>query len=43
MIGYACLIYIGVKIGAAWWYYLLCWFGVTCKFFGAVLKTAAEK
>jgi hypothetical protein len=36
MIGYICLIYVGIKIGAAWWFYFLLALGLTCKFISAV-------
>lgn len=43
MIGYICLIYIGVKISAGWWYYLLIALGVMIKTGAAVLNAAAGK
>ena len=38
MIGYALLIYIGVRIGAAWWYYLLIALGVLIKIVEALIN-----
>ncbi len=42
MIGYFCLIYIGVQIGAAWWYYLLIGLGMMIKTGAAILNAAAK-
>ena len=42
MIGYACLLYIGIKMGAAWWFYLLLGLGVLIKTGAAILRAAAK-
>lgn len=33
MLGYICLLYIGVQIGAPWWYYLLVILGAVGQLF----------
>lgn len=42
MIGYICLLYIGVQIGAAWWYYVLLALGVCMKMVSAVIEAAKD-
>lgn len=43
MIGYACLVYLGVKMGAAAWYYILICLGVMIKSGAAVIKAAMDE
>ena len=38
MIGYICLLYIGLKINAAWWYYVLLALGAIVKMVASVIK-----
>ena len=38
MIGYICLLYIGLKIHAAWWYYVLLALGTIVKMVTSVIK-----
>ena len=38
MIGYICLLYIGLQINAAWWYYLLLALGAIVKMVTSVIK-----
>ena len=38
MIGYICLLYIGLQINAAWWYYVLLALGVIVKMVTSVIK-----
>lgn len=42
MIGYICLLYIGVQIGAAWWYYVLLCLGVCMKMISAVINVMKD-
>jgi len=36
MIGYICLLYVGTRIGAPWWYYCLIGLAVCVKVFAAL-------
>ena len=38
MIGYICLLYIGLQINAAWWYYVLLALGVIVKMVASVIN-----
>ena len=38
MIGYICLLYVGLQINAAWWYYVLLALGVIVKMVTSVIK-----
>ena len=38
MIGYICLLYIGLQINAAWWYYVLLALGTIVKMVTSVIK-----
>lgn len=38
MIGYICLLYIGLQINAAWWYYVLLVLGVIVKMVASVIE-----
>ena len=38
MIGYICLLYIGLQINVAWWYYLLLALGAIVKMVTSVIK-----
>ena len=38
MIGYICLLYVGLKINAAWWYYVLLALGAIVKMVTSVIK-----
>lgn len=38
MIGYICLLYVGLQINAAWWYYVLLALGAIVKMVTAVIK-----
>lgn len=38
MIGYICLLYIGLQINAAWWYYVLLALGTIVKMVASVIK-----
>lgn len=40
MIGYICLLYIGIQIGASWWYYLLLAIEMLFKFAVAIIEAA---
>ena len=42
MIGYICLLYIGVQIGAPWWFYLLLGLGVCIKTVAAIVNVAKD-
>lgn len=42
MIGYICLLYIGIQIGAAWWYYVLLGLEVCMKMVSAVIEAAKD-
>ena len=42
MIQYFLLTYIGIKIGAAWWYYALCSVGFVVKILNAGIKLGKE-
>ena len=38
MIGYICLLYIGLQINAAWWYYVLLVLSASVKMVTAFIK-----
>ena len=38
MIGYICLLYIGLQINATWWYYVLLALGAIVKMVTSVIK-----
>ena len=40
MIGYICLLYLGVKVCAPWWYYLLIGLGVCIRTVAAIVEAA---
>lgn len=42
MIPYFLLAYIGIKIGAAWWYYALCSVGFAIKILDTGIKLGKE-
>lgn len=42
MIGYFCLIYIGVHTSAPWWYFVLAGLGASMKLVSAAVNTMLE-
>lgn len=42
MIGYICLLYIGLQINAAWWYYVLLTLGASVKMITSFIKATND-
>ena len=42
MIGYICLLYIGLQINVAWWYYVLLAIGAIVNMVKSVIKAMSD-